>query len=187
MRLLGAVCSLEAGTRVALQTCAYLPFEACRPNATKHFENGDLQLRAVRHIQNGEEICITYAGLDEPSFDRRWLLLHSHLFDNRPDVRSYVIICVRFRRPDCPGEPAPVAAPASLPHRTSTRKQELPLHYICCVASCAVRCSCPLLLGLVQVMERSDSTPHAAASNPQAPRGHVMPTQLFHQSVHSGS
>lgn len=65
----------------------------CRPNVVQIFRKGKLQLRVIEPIQDGEEICITYRHLDEPSFDRRRHLVAHFCFDNRPDVRCPVLYC----------------------------------------------------------------------------------------------
>jgi hypothetical protein len=61
----------------------------CRPNAAQIFRGGRLHLRAVRAISVGEEVCITYAGLEDPSFERREHMLRSFSFDSCPHVRSF--------------------------------------------------------------------------------------------------
>lgn len=59
----------------------------CRPNAYQSFRGGKLQLRVIKPIEKGEEICIAYRPLEQPSFDRRLNLLSNFGFDSRPDVR----------------------------------------------------------------------------------------------------
>lgn len=58
-----------------------------RPNAVQRSRKGVLSIAATRTIAEGEEVCITYSDLTEPSFDRRRHLLHHFHFDSRPDVR----------------------------------------------------------------------------------------------------
>ena len=51
-----------------------------------------LHLKAVRPIAAGEEIHITYCGLEQPSFQSRQELLSSFFFDACPHVRAFMLL-----------------------------------------------------------------------------------------------
>ena len=54
---------------------------SCAPNAILYFNQSQAQVKALRKIEKGEEICISYVDLTLGKKDRRALLRHQYFFD----------------------------------------------------------------------------------------------------------
>ncbi|ORX83366.1 SET domain-containing protein, partial [Anaeromyces robustus] len=54
---------------------------SCSPNATLYYHGNRQILRAMRDIQKGEEICITYTDVMNSRSHRKKILLKKYKFD----------------------------------------------------------------------------------------------------------
>lgn len=81
------VCDAElAPLGVALYGVASAANHSARPNAVQRFDGDVIELRALRDIAPGEEVCISYVDALMPADEARARLLAEYHFDLHPEV-----------------------------------------------------------------------------------------------------